>query len=80
MVSILKARNRLMSTSGMLEVEAPESGLYQLDLSSPNGKLIHSQTMQGRKSTLDLSAIPEGMYFITVKNDQYIETRKVVKR
>jgi len=67
-------------TTGMLELEVPESDLYLIEISSLTGKLIHSQNMQGRKSTLDLSAFPEGIYFVTVKNDRYIETRKVIKR
>lgn len=67
-------------TTGMLELEVPESGQYLIEVSSLTGKLIYSENMQGRKSTLDLSAFPEGIYFVTVRNDRYIETRKVIKR
>ena len=67
-------------THGILELEMPESDLYLIQITSLTGKLIHSENMQGSKSSIDLSSVPEGIYFITVRNDQNIYTRKVVKR
>ena len=67
-------------THGMLELEVAGSDRHLIEITSLTGKLIHTQTMQGRKSTIDHSSVPEGIYFITVKNDQFRETRKVIKR
>jgi hypothetical protein len=64
----------------MLELAIPESDLSLIEITSLTGKLIHSQYMQGRTSSLDLSSVPEGIYFVTVRNDQFTATRKVIKR
>jgi hypothetical protein len=66
-------------THGMIEVAAPESGSYIIDIKSLTGQLIYSGILSGKNINLDLSSYKEGVYFITLRNEGYIETRKIVR-
>ena len=65
-------------TDGIIEVAAPESGSYIIELYSITGRLIQIETLNGQNKKLDLSLYREGVYFITLRNESYIETRKII--
>jgi hypothetical protein len=67
-------------TNGLLELVIPESGLYQIDITSLTGQLIHTMRLNGKSTLLDMSSHEEGIYFITVRNEDYIKTQKIIKR
>jgi len=66
-------------THGIIEVTTPESGSYILEIKSLTGQLLHSEIYDGNNKKLDLSSYIEGVYFITLRNEGYIETRKIIK-
>ncbi|MGE5424727.1 MAG: T9SS type A sorting domain-containing protein, partial [Syntrophothermus sp.] len=52
-------------------------GLIIFDL---RGKSIHTSALSGTRTSLDLQFLPAGIYFIQGKNDQFIFTRKIIKK
>ncbi|MFO7657215.1 MAG: T9SS type A sorting domain-containing protein [Bacteroidales bacterium] len=42
------------------------------------GQLLHREVLAGNKSVLDISDIPQGIYYITVRGDQNIYVKKVI--
>ena len=67
-------------TDGIIEVSAPESGIYTIEIKSLTGQLIHSGILSGKSKKLDLSAYRDGVYFVTLRNEEYIETRKIIRQ
>jgi enterochelin esterase-like enzyme len=54
-------------------------GLYNLTISSINGKLIHSSQTEGTTHQIDLSSFQKGVYFITIRSKDFMTTRKIIK-
>jgi len=67
-------------TEGIIDVAAPEPGLYTIELKSLTGQIVHSGTLNGKNKRLDLSLYRDGLYFITLRNESYFETRKIIKQ
>jgi hypothetical protein len=67
-------------TNGIMEVTAPESGLYRIELKSLTGQLMYSGTLKGKNMKLDLSPFREGLYLLTLRNETYTETRKIIRQ
>jgi len=71
--------------SGELNIvlDIPQKNEYQLDVFDIYGKLIlqtqGTTSGQLHKETLDLNDLPDGTYFVQVKADNQLSSRKVVK-
>jgi hypothetical protein len=44
-----------------------------------NGQLIYSTKMKGTTLQIDLSPFQKGVYFITIRSEDFVTTRKVIK-
>jgi hypothetical protein len=66
-------------TNSLLTIETDHPDHYSINLSSLNGQLIHSTTMEGTSHLIDLSSFQKGVYFITIRSEDFVTTRKVIK-
>ena len=48
-------------------------------VTSTNGQVIHSSTMEGNAHQIDLSSLQSGVYIITISSKDFVETRKIIK-
>lgn len=68
-------------TNGLIRVSIPESLSFSettLVLSDLTGKRFMSYQSTGKAQELDLSALPDGMYLISIRSNDLIATRKLV--
>ena len=61
----------------VIQSEGPTN--YSLVMASANGKMIFCKEMEGLTHQFDLSSFPKGVYFITIRSDNFVTTRKIVK-
>jgi aminopeptidase N len=66
-------------TNSILKVEISMSGDHNIEITSLNGQLIHSTTMEGTTHQLDLSYFQKGIYFITIRSEDFVTSRKIIK-
>ncbi len=64
----------------ILTVETNTTGQYSLIITSINGKLLYSNTMEGSTYQIDLSSFQKGLYFITIRSSDYIRTDIIIKQ
>jgi len=50
-----------------------------IEISNIEGQLIKTFTTNENKTSIDVSALPSGVYFVKVKNEKCLEVRKFVK-
>ena len=65
--------------STMLTVETRISGEYAVEIRSINGQLVYTQNMEGNSHRIDLSGIEKGVYMVTIRSEDAVTTRKIVK-
>ncbi|MEI7594725.1 MAG: T9SS type A sorting domain-containing protein [Bacteroidota bacterium] len=64
--------------SDILNIEVPENSSFQmLDI---NGKLVVAETaiMANQKQSIDVNNLTNGIYFIKINNDSFVNSKKVV--
>jgi S-formylglutathione hydrolase FrmB len=65
--------------NGILNLQTNRYGLYELSISSINGQLLYSTQTEGTSHQIDLSSFQKGVYFITIRSEDFITTRKIIK-
>jgi surface protein len=65
--------------STFLTIETGISGLYDIEISSLNGRLLYQWEYEEPVIQLDLSSFQSGIYFITISSEDFVTTRKIVK-
>lgn len=53
---------------------------FELKIISMTGQLCYAETFTGSQHQLDISNLPTGMYFVTIRSEEFIATQKLVKR
>jgi hypothetical protein len=66
-------------THGAIRIEAEQSGMYLIELYAINGQLLYNKQFEGTYHQVDLSSLPKGIYFITIRSKVAVVTRKVIK-
>ncbi len=66
-------------TNNLLTIETAQSGKYSIEITSLNGQQIYSTTMEGTTHQIDLSSFQKGVYFITIRSEDFVTTRKIIK-
>ena len=57
-------------TNDLIYVETPFNDNFQINILTTQGTLVqHLQRANTTRTTLSLSGLPKGMYFIQIKND-----------
>ena len=65
--------------STFLTIETGSSEKYHIRINSLNGQTILSTTMEGTSHQIDLSSFQKGVYFITIKSNDFVTTEKIIK-
>jgi uncharacterized protein (TIGR02145 family) len=66
-------------TNDLLTIETEYPDHYSINITTLNGQLIYSTTMEGTSHQIDLSSFQKGVYFITIRSKDFVTTRKVIK-
>ena len=65
--------------NSILNLETEKTDLYSIQITSLKGQLIYSTEMEGTNHQLDLSSFQNGIYFISIRNKDFVTTRKIIK-
>jgi hypothetical protein len=57
-----------------------QSAESQLIIYDSSGKLVMQYAMSTEKNTIDISALPKGLYLMVLKNEKTIRTSKLIKQ
>lgn len=63
----------------LLTVEMESQGVHTIEITTLNGQLLFNGEMEGTTHQFDLSFFQNGVYFITVRSNDLITTRKIIK-
>ena len=79
--SILAGQIRIFPTpaNNLITVQAREPGEYSIEIISMNGQIILSRNFVGTIHQIDLSSFRKGVFFITVRSDDFVVTEKIIK-
>lgn len=66
--------------SDLLTIETDQSRELSIKITSLNGQIIENRNFTGSSHQIDLSSVQKGVYFITVISEDFIITKKIVKR
>ena len=66
-------------THGSFHMEAVKTAAYSIEISTPNGQLLHSTEFEGSSWQIDLSSFKNGVYFITIRSNDFLTTQRVIK-
>jgi hypothetical protein len=62
-----------------LTVDTAEPGTYHIEITSMNGRTILTRKIEGPTHLIDLSSFQSGMYAITIRSDDLLCTRKIIR-
>ena len=65
--------------NSFLTIETGISGLYDIEISSLNGRLLYQSEYGEPAIQIDLSSFDSGVYFITIRSKDFVTTRKITK-
>jgi hypothetical protein len=65
--------------SDLITLETKISGPYSIELTAVNGQLIYHARIQEPVHHVDISSFQKGLYFITVRSEDYTGIKKIVK-
>jgi len=66
-------------TTGYLYIQINEEDSYEVLISTLNGSLLYRTYLRGHILELDLSSFQKGIYLITIRSNDFVTTRKIVK-
>jgi len=66
-------------TKDLLTIGTVNSDHYSIEITSLNGQLINSSEMVGTSHQIDLSSFQKGIYFITIRTEDFVTMRKIIK-
>ena len=66
-------------TNLLLTIETDYPDCYSIDIHSLKGQLIYQEEMEGNSKLIDMTPFSKGVYFITVRSEEFVRTEKIVK-
>ena len=66
-------------TNNLLTIESEYPDHYSIEITSLNGQQLFTGEMEGTSHQFDLSHLQKGVYFITIRSTDFINTRKIIK-
>lgn len=66
-------------SSSFLNIETKNQDCYSLYIHSLSGQLVLSEELKGTRKQIDLTPFSPGIYFLTLRSNQFLGTKKVVK-
>ena len=67
-------------TNNILTIETIQPSQHSIEITSLNGQLLYTITMEGPTHQIDLSSFEKGLYLITVRSRDYVRTEKIIKQ
>jgi hypothetical protein len=64
---------------GLLSIETTQPGKHIIEITSLNGQLLYTDSMEGPTHQVDLSSFQKGLYIITVRSRDYTTSQKLIK-
>ena len=63
-----------------LNIDHDYSGQLELEVYNASGALVKREirSWSGQEETIDLSAVPEGMYYLKIKGDSFKSTTQLI--
>ena len=62
-----------------ITIQSNLNGPFKMEITSLNGHLIQTENMEGPTHQIDLSSFQKGVYFITIRSNDFVRTRKIIK-
>jgi len=66
-------------SDGILAIESQSTGQHFIEITTMNGQMIYSEKMDGTTHKLDLSSFQKGVYIITIRSEDLVTTRKIIR-
>jgi hypothetical protein len=66
-------------TAGLLTIETAETDLLHIEIFTLSGQSVFNRTIEGPSMQVDLSSFQKGIYFLTIRSEDYMLTRKLIK-
>lgn len=66
-------------TDGPITIHSSGLAKYCVNINSLNGKLLYSKKAEGSSYQFDISSLQKGVYLITIRSEESVTTRKIVK-
>jgi len=63
----------------ILTIETNTPGQHSVEISSLNGQQIYRTTMEGTTHQINLSTFQKGIYIITIRSEDIVTTKKVIR-
>lgn len=63
----------------LLTIETDISDHYSLEITSMNGQRMYTDEPEGTSHPMDLSSFQKGVYFITIRSEDFVATSKIIK-
>lgn len=65
--------------SDLLTVETDQTGLHFIEITSLAGQLLFAERMEGNTHQIDLSPFQKGICFISIRSEEFVTTKKIIK-
>jgi Leucine-rich repeat (LRR) protein len=63
----------------ILSIDTGIPDFYHIQITSLNGQVIQTATLEGKNLQMDLSPFPKGVYVLTIHSTDFITTKKIIK-
>jgi hypothetical protein len=63
-----------------LKIDREYSGRLELEVFNATGAMVRQEILpwSGPEATIDLSEVPQGLYYLNIKGDSFITTRPLI--
>ncbi|KPL26485.1 MAG: hypothetical protein AMS23_01565 [Bacteroides sp. SM1_62] len=66
-------------THDLITIQVGRTGIFSVDISNLTGQVIQTIYFNGKSKQIDLYSYPKGVYFIIIKTEGFIATRRIIK-
>lgn len=63
----------------LVTIQTGEIGTYTVEITSLNGQKLYSRVFSANTCTVEFSSFRKGVYFITVRSKDLVQTNKIIK-
>ena len=66
-------------TRDLFTIQTGRPGEYSVEIISMNGQVLQRDEFIGTTHQIDLSSFQKGVYFITIRSEDFVRTKKIIK-
>jgi len=66
-------------SSSIFTIKIEQSDHYSIYFTTLSGQMVFSTEMEGTTHQIDLSSFQRGVYVITIRSNDFVTTRKIIK-